>query len=151
MAPAGVYSSKPSEMARLLSRGYYIPIYGKNVREFDLLLRFSMNKPPFIPRSVKEVLIERAVADYSLHNRIYREVAEEALPLEDIASSLTMPTQVVWGDQDRVLDPSGGEILDRLLPHSSLVVLEGVGHAPMLEEPKKTASAYLEFVNAAYP
>lgn len=151
MAPAGVYSARPSQMQRLLRRGYHIPIYGKNIREFDLLLHFTMNKPPFIPRSVKEVLIERALADYSLHNRIYQEVAEEAQSLEEVALKLTMPTLVVWGDQDRILDPSGAEVLERILPRPSVVLLEGVGHAPMLEEPKKTAEACLEFVDTVHP
>ena len=85
LAPAGVYSAQPSEMQKLIGKGFVIPIFGRTVREYDQLLFFTMNKPPYIPTPVKEVLIERAAEDYDLHNRIYREIYQEAFNLEDIA------------------------------------------------------------------
>ncbi|MEW6186796.1 MAG: alpha/beta hydrolase, partial [Thermodesulfobacteriota bacterium] len=145
LAPAGVYSARPSEMHRLLQQGHRIPIFGRDLREFDWLLHFTMNKPPFIPRPVKEILIERAAENFTLHNRIYQEVAAEALALEDIAENLTVPTRIVWGRRDRVLDPSGAEVLDQLLPNASVLFLEDIGHVPMVEEPKKVAEDFKTF------
>jgi abhydrolase domain-containing protein 6 len=149
LAPAGVYSAQPSEMQKLIGKGFVIPIFGRTVREFDQLLFFTMNKPPYIPSPVKEVLIERAADDHELHNKIYREVSQEAFRLEDIAEDLTMPTRIVWGDQDRILHCSGAEILEDLLPTSSALILKGIGHAPMIENPKLVAEDYAAFIQSA--
>jgi pimeloyl-ACP methyl ester carboxylesterase len=149
VAPAGVYSAQPSEMQKLIGKGFTIPIFGRTVREFDQLLFFTMNNPPYIPNPVKEVLIERAAEDYDLHNRIYREVFQEGFRLEDIAEDLTMPTRIVWGDQDRILHYSGAEILDELLPDSSSLILKGIGHAPMIEKPKRVAEDFAAFIQSA--
>lgn len=148
LAPAGVYSARPSEMQTLLSQGVRIPIFGRTLEEYDRLLHFVMNNPPQIPRPVKKALIERAAADYELHNRIYQEIYKEAFPLEEIARDLTMPTRIVWGDQDRILNPSGAKILDTLLPDSSVLLLKGIGHAPMIETPELVAQDFDAFVHS---
>lgn len=149
LAPAGVYSARPSEMQNLLSQGVRIPIFGRTLEEYDQLLHFVMNNPPQIPIPVKEALIERAAADYELHNRIYKEIYNEAFPLEEIAPELTMPTRIVWGDQDRILNPSGARILETLLPDSSVLLLKGIGHAPMIETPELVAQDFDAFVQSA--
>ena len=150
LAPSGVYSAQPSEMQKLIGRGFKIPIFGRTVREFEQLLFFTMNKPPYIPMPVEQVLIERAAEDYDLHNRIYREIYQEALHLEDIADDLTMPTRIVWGDQDRILHCSGAEILDELLPNSSALIVKGIGHAPMIEKPRMVAEDYANFIQSEF-
>jgi abhydrolase domain-containing protein 6 len=146
LAPAGVYTARPSRMHTLLRQGVRVPIFGRTLEEFDELNSFVMNRPPLIPRPVKEVLKERAADDFELHNRIYQEVGEEAFQLEDIAEDLTMPTRIVWGKQDRVLDPSGAKVLDTLIPDSSVLLLGGVGHVPMIEEPRMVGEDYNQFV-----
>ncbi len=145
LAPAGVYSSQPSEMQQLINQGTRIPISGRTLKVFDQLLTFVMEKPPSLPRPVKELLIERAILDYELHNEIYQEIHDEAFVLEDIAEEITMPTHIVWGIQDRILHHSGADILDNLLPKSSVSILKGVGHVPMMEEPKRVAEDYIAF------
>lgn len=150
LAPAGVYSSQRSDMQLLLNQGSRIPISGRTLKTFNQQQTFVMNKPPYIPRPVKKALVERAIRDYELHNRIYQEINLEAFALEDIADDLTMPTRIVWGDRDRILHYSGAEILDDLLPKSSVLILEGIGHAPMIEEPRRVAEDYTVFRRSAF-
>ena len=64
-----------------------------------------------------------------------------------LASSL--PTQIVWGDNDRVLHPSGAGILDKLLANVETHVMKRMGHCPMLERPAETAELFLKFQRAA--
>jgi 4,5:9,10-diseco-3-hydroxy-5,9,17-trioxoandrosta-1(10),2-diene-4-oate hydrolase len=45
------------------------------------------------------------------------------------------PTLLIWGDRDRTVGLSSGQELQRTLPHSSLMVLPGVGHIPFEEMP----------------
>jgi pimeloyl-ACP methyl ester carboxylesterase len=64
------------------------------------------------------------------------------------ARSLTMPTLVVWGDADRLVDPALAPRLAAVVPDSHLLVLEGMGHVAMLEAPEATARAVLGMVEA---
>ncbi len=60
-----------------------------------------------------------------------------------LAGSLPMPTLVVWGDRDRLVDPRLAPRLAAVVPDARLLVLETVGHVAMLEAPEETARAVL--------
>ncbi|HEX2072993.1 MAG TPA: alpha/beta hydrolase [Geodermatophilus sp.] len=60
-----------------------------------------------------------------------------------MARSLRPPTLVVWGDRDRLVDPALAPRLAAAIPDARLLVLAGVGHVAMLEEPEPTARAVL--------
>ncbi|RBY89776.1 alpha/beta fold hydrolase [Blastococcus sp. TF02A-26] len=60
-----------------------------------------------------------------------------------MARSLRVPTLVVWGDRDRLVDPALAPRLAGAVPDARLQVLPGVGHVAMLEAPEETARAVL--------
>jgi pimeloyl-ACP methyl ester carboxylesterase len=62
------------------------------------------------------------------------------------ARSLKVPTLVVWGSKDRLVDPALAPRLAAVVPDARLLVLEGVGHVAMLEAPEPTARAVLGMV-----
>jgi pimeloyl-ACP methyl ester carboxylesterase len=64
------------------------------------------------------------------------------------ARSLTRPTLVIWGDRDRLVDPTLAPRLAATVPDARLLVLEGVGHVAMLEAPEETARAVLDRVGS---
>jgi pimeloyl-ACP methyl ester carboxylesterase len=64
-----------------------------------------------------------------------------------MARSLRMPSLVVWGDRDRLVDPALAPRLAGAIPDAGLHVLEGVGHVAMLEAPEPTARAVLGLVD----
>jgi pimeloyl-ACP methyl ester carboxylesterase len=49
--------------------------------------------------------------------------------------AVTCPSLVVWGMRDRILPPSTGRVLVSKIPDSRLVLLDAVGHCPMIEAP----------------
>lgn len=63
-----------------------------------------------------------------------------------LARSLTVPTLVLWGDKDRLVDPALAPRLAAAVPGAVLHVLEGVGHVAMLEVPEEAARAVLGLV-----
>jgi pimeloyl-ACP methyl ester carboxylesterase len=65
-----------------------------------------------------------------------------------LARGLTMPTLVLWGDKDKLVDPALAPRLAAAVPGAALHVLEGVGHVAMLEAPEETARAVLGLVEA---
>jgi pimeloyl-ACP methyl ester carboxylesterase len=66
-----------------------------------------------------------------------------------MARSVAVPSLVVWGDRDRLVDPHLAPRLAAALPDARLQVQEGVGHLAMLEAPEPTARAVLALVEEA--
>jgi pimeloyl-ACP methyl ester carboxylesterase len=64
------------------------------------------------------------------------------------ARGLTMPTLVIWGSKDRLVDPALAPRLAATVPDARLLLLDGVGHVAMLEAPEATARAVLDMVEA---
>ncbi|MEC7119960.1 MAG: alpha/beta hydrolase, partial [Pseudomonadota bacterium] len=65
--------------------------------------------------------------------------------IEARAQQITAPALIVWGTEDRLLHPKAGEILHGLMPNSQLILMQGIGHLPMLEDVQQTAKDYLAF------
>jgi pimeloyl-ACP methyl ester carboxylesterase len=63
-----------------------------------------------------------------------------------MAHALRLPTLVLWGDRDRLVDPALAPRLAATIPGVRLMLLEGVGHVAMLEAPEQTARAVLGLV-----
>jgi pimeloyl-ACP methyl ester carboxylesterase len=65
------------------------------------------------------------------------------------ARSLRPPTLVVWGAEDRLVDPALAPRLAAAVPDARLLVLPEVGHVAMLEAPVPTARAVLALLEEA--
>lgn len=55
--------------------------------------------------------------------------------LTDCMREITIPTLLVWGGKDTETPLPFGQIMNRLIPNSKLVVLSGAGHFSFLDEP----------------
>ncbi len=58
-----------------------------------------------------------------------------------VAGRVRVPTLVVWGTRDRLVDVRLSRRVAAAYPRSRLLVLAGCGHVPQLEEPESTARA----------
>ena len=58
---------------------------------------------------------------------------------EQIAA-LSLPTLVMWGDEDRLVPVEAGRWYDEHLPNSVLVEYPGIGHLPMEETPERSVN-----------
>jgi pimeloyl-ACP methyl ester carboxylesterase len=61
---------------------------------------------------------------------------------------ITCPVLLVWGDRDRMVYASGADRVLREVEGSRLVMLEGVGHCPQVEEPDRLTELLLGFPDA---
>jgi pimeloyl-ACP methyl ester carboxylesterase len=64
------------------------------------------------------------------------------------AKSITVPTLILWGREDKVLPLKVGELLHELLPNSTLEVIEKCGHIPQEEKPGETIALIAKFLAA---
>jgi pimeloyl-ACP methyl ester carboxylesterase len=64
----------------------------------------------------------------------------------DRLPGITVPTLVLHGTEDRVVDPENARVLASRIPGAELVLLEGAGHAYMSERAEEAAAIVLDFV-----
>jgi len=67
---------------------------------------------------------------------------------DETVQALEVPTLVMWGDKDPLIPVSVGKRFDALLPNSTLVVYENVGHIPMEEVAEVSANDVRAFMEA---
>lgn len=147
-ANAGIDSPHKSELYRLLTSGAANPLVVKQPQDFDNLLQFVFVEPPYLPTSLKRYLGERAMARAEHYDMVFKQLVERSIPLEPELTKIQAPTLLLWGRQDRVLDVSSIEVMQPLLRSSSVVIMDNVGHAPMLERPEESALLYRRFLQS---
>ncbi|WP_395503442.1 alpha/beta fold hydrolase [Ectopseudomonas mendocina] len=150
-ANAGIDSPNKSELYQLLIRGEPNPLVVKQPQDFEKLLWFVFVEPPYLPESLKHYLGERSMAKAEHYDLVFKQLVERSIPLEPELTKIQAPTLLLWGKQDRVLDVSSIEIMKPLLRNSSVVIMDNVGHAPMLERPEASALLYREFLQSLNP
>lgn len=149
-APAEVKAAQPGELEQLLAAGKPNPLVVRNVDDYERLLNFVFTGRPFIPGSIKEVLVAESIAYQDLHDAIYEQLLQDdSTPaLESLLSEFTAPVAILWGENDRVLHVSGADVLAGAIPNSQVYILKKTGHLPMLEKPEQSATYYLEFLKS---
>lgn len=60
---------------------------------------------------------------------------------------ITVPTQVIWGENDRILPAAYGPAFTDLIPGSRLEIIEACGHLPQVEKPDVLVSKVAEFAS----
>jgi pimeloyl-ACP methyl ester carboxylesterase len=63
-------------------------------------------------------------------------------------SSIAVPTLVVWGDADRIVDPEYGRAYAAAIPRAQFHLLAATGHLPQLETPQQLLHAIGDFTAA---
>jgi len=138
-----VLSAPKSERQKIVAEGRRNPLMARNEKEFAATISFAMSKPPRIPRFMLKALARERARNFDLEQRIYD--GDVSYPVEPHVAGLQTATLIIWGAEDRSHNPVGAEILHGLLPQSQVILLPGVGHMPMVEDPERCASEYLKF------
>lgn len=81
---------------------------------------------------VQEIVTNReyALRLIALGRSSKKEVVTTLLP------EIQIPTMLIWGEKDRLTEPSVAYELHEQLPNSRLAFIPNCGHAPMLEQPE---------------
>lgn len=143
--PGGVYVHE-SELMQCLSRGEN-PLIVKEHGDFDRLMDFSMEKKPFLPWPIASVMAEKAVANRPINDKMFSDTRRDARnDFNEVLAAVKIPALIIWGRHDRVINSENGRVFEEQIPDSRLVILEDVGHAPMIETPWVSAQLMEEFV-----
>jgi pimeloyl-ACP methyl ester carboxylesterase len=59
---------------------------------------------------------------------------------------INVPTLIIWGKQDKIIAPIVGDLLDQVIPNSTLKGIDQCGHVPQEEMPEATIPLVLDFL-----
>ncbi len=120
----------------------FIPV---DQAQLDLELRLLLARVPDLSPAAKQAMI----APYLANPQHYRQVWDIVNLYGSALRSLPpnrLPTLIVWGAKDQVFDVAGMAWLTDRYPHSRAVLLDDVGHLPMLDAPASVAGNYADFL-----
>lgn len=153
MDSAGVYKNTTSPFLKDPQKLHEIVV--KKAGDLDRVLKTAMFTPPFIPSALKreqeQLMISLAPQTTRVVNKLIEQVGyytpdSFALPVRSIEA----PTQIIWGEQDQVIDAGVvPELAGHLKNEEPPVILKGVGHSPLLEAEQLVIQNYLPFLQRA--
>lgn len=143
--PAGIHHHD-SELMSLLKKGEN-PLIVKSRNDFDALMDFVLEEKPYIPWPIAGVMAEKYVANRTVNEKIFSQMTgPHQYNFEAELGKITTPTLILWGENDRLIHVDNASVLQKLIPRSRKMVMEGIGHAAMIEVPEQTAQIYADFI-----
>jgi pimeloyl-ACP methyl ester carboxylesterase len=118
-----------------------------------LLVRLVLMTAFFDRRKIERQAIDAYAVNLRSHE--YRQAlidTAKRLVHEDLKheirqySSITVPTLIIWGQQDRVVPPSVGARLNTVLANSRYLAVENCGHMPQEERPQAILEPITKFL-----
>ena len=136
--PAGITPPRPSVTEAMFAQGES-PFEIDSTDEFLRFYQLTMHQPPFAPEFVLRGMATR----YMERKQAYAHIAKDFRfndTLDGRLGLIETPTLIIWGDKDQILSPSSAPIWQDGIAGSELIVLENIGHMPMVEAPQTTAN-----------
>ena len=111
------------------------------VNGFEVSLSKAHRADPANFERFKAVTLDRPV---SVSVLLMQLEAIEAFDAADRVASLDVPTLVIHGTEDHLIDVRNGEMVAEAIPGARLETLDGVGHLFFWEEPERSAALVRE-------
>ena len=144
---AGVTSTHKSELELAIDEGKNL-LVATSLDDFDRLMKFVMHKRIPSPRFMMQAMLEVQIQNHEFLDGIFWAITDEALhdPLTERLGEVSTPTLILWGRHDRVIDVSCADVMAAGIPDNKVVILEDVGHVPMIESPRETAQHHQRLI-----
>ncbi len=141
----GVTSLEKSAVTTMMEKGEN-PLVLKDSSDMSRLLALVFVNPPSLPYPLKKVMVQTALANRKIYEKELKEMNPDFFSLEKELPNIKVPTLIVWGDQDKVLDLSSVPVFEKGLRNHKTVIIKNCGHLPMFEKPQETARQYMDFM-----
>ncbi|MBE9549372.1 MAG: alpha/beta hydrolase [Proteobacteria bacterium] len=122
------------------------PLRVENQADLERLMGYCFTKQPVIPGPVRRVLFARMLKISKQCDTIFHNMLGETPGIEVMLAGSPIPTLILWGKEDNILNPEGAPALQQVMNDAELDMPEKTGHVPMLEYPKVTGDAMAEFI-----
>ncbi|MEG9303728.1 alpha/beta hydrolase [Psychrobacter celer] len=122
------------------------PLLINSKEDFYKMYDFVMYKPPYLPKSVKAVFAQERINNKELDAKILEQIVTDSVEERaQIIANYNIPTLVVWGDKDQVIKPETVNVIKDIIPQAQVIMMEDIGHVPMIEAVEQTAEDYKGF------
>ncbi|GAA3911406.1 alpha/beta hydrolase [Litoribacillus peritrichatus] len=143
--PAGVFDHR-SVLEDYLERGEN-PLVVKKPSDIYTLMDFAMVDVPFVPWPITEVVAERSMAKKALNDQIFEQIkGDHKYNFKQALTRIKAPTLVMWGKEDKVINYKNADLFNELVPNSTKLIYQDIGHAPMIEIPMRSAEDISKFI-----
>lgn len=132
-SPLESLGEKIQEEFRFMIRDFLNRQGGKTSKEFfESIPKIPFTGKPLLPMT-PAVQLAASIIDFDIRPKL---------------SKIHQPTLIVWGARDPVAPPADASFLHGQIAHSTLVILQGVGHSPMTDAPVSFNQEILRFLQA---
>lgn len=138
--------SRPSWLLEQMAKDGSNPMLNiQSVADYRRMMAVGMVKPLYIPGFMLRLLTEEKIRRAAVDRKVLADI-EVSFDQRGLLTHISAPTLIIWGREDRVVHVDDAELLHRSINGSRKVVLDGVGHVPMVERPAQVAKLCLEFL-----
>ncbi|HUK47887.1 MAG TPA: alpha/beta fold hydrolase [Terriglobales bacterium] len=156
VSPANPWSRIGRKRLALLRNPVMAHFFPKMARSVHPVHRYFVRRMWGDPRRITEEtlegysrpLIRAGIFEHSV--KIVRTWKADMAQLEAMLPKIaSIPTLLVWGSKDRVVDPSSAKFLSQALRGARIEIIEGAGHLPYEECPEEFCRILQEFLHSA--
>lgn len=144
MDAAGVTPPQPSEMGELLAKGDN-PFLFSDHAGFRRFYPMTMAQAPWVPGMTLDWMADQYITRRPQLTRIFNDFHNVDL-LDGQLADIRVPTLVMWGAKDELVSPTAAGIWCPGIPGCQRVTYPDLGHMPMVEDPARSASDVLQFI-----
>jgi pimeloyl-ACP methyl ester carboxylesterase len=125
----------------------------------------KIDNRPLIEEGLKTDVYDRSLITPSLVDRFAEfqrapghrailmsiDMGAPARPTADLVSSIKVPTLILWGESDPLIEPAAAKKFAAAIPGAQLITYSKVGHLPQIEIPQRSAADVAAFLKALAP
>jgi abhydrolase domain-containing protein 6 len=116
----------------------------RDTTDYRTMLRIGMESHPYIPGVILSALARTFIRREAINKKIVKDIGRDLNQTEYLRNIAAL-SLIIWGAADKVEHVDNAEFLQQRIPNSRKIVIEGIGHVPMVEAPKQVADAFNTF------
>jgi pimeloyl-ACP methyl ester carboxylesterase len=120
----------------------------KNREDFDRTLEMAFANPPWLPGFARNIAAEHLIARGPAQSEMLPRVMVDITSLSSTFKDYKGALQVIWGQEDRMMDKSVMSTIKDMHPDAVTHIIEGCGHSPLMEKPSESAKLISDFITA---
>jgi pimeloyl-ACP methyl ester carboxylesterase len=157
VAPVNPWSLRGSQMAAFLSNPLVAPMFLQVAPMMEVIHGLLLQSLFGDPSRIRPGTLEGYSAPFQIPGAfkygisVLSSWAKDLKLLEELLPRIRhIPTLLIWGSEDRAVDPKSASKLLNAFDSSRLVTFEGVGHLPYEENPERFSQTVLDYLRGGH-
>ncbi len=145
-APAGVMAPEPKPFIQKAIEDH-TQLTIRDVKTFDDFMSVVFREPPQFPRLIRWLAAVKLSHEMERSLKVNSDFGAMLLDgLRHRLHSITMPTLLIWGTADEMLDVSTAQIFEEAIPNIQISRMSDEGHVMFQENPEETFQRVRDFL-----